>query len=45
MRSDLAGRLQVHAVESLLTQAFLHYLKAEAWPLAWRRCRCRTYAR
>ena len=34
MRSDLAGRLQVHAVESLLTQAFLHDLKAEAWPLS-----------
>ena len=35
------GRSQLNAVESLLTQALLHYLKAECWPLsqsapAWR---------
>jgi hypothetical protein len=28
------GRGQLDAVESLLTQALLHMLKAEAWPLA-----------
>jgi hypothetical protein len=28
------GNEQVHAVRSLLIQAFLHDLKAEAWPLA-----------
>jgi hypothetical protein len=27
------GRSQLNAVESLLTQALLHMLKAEAWPL------------
>ena len=31
---ESVGREQLHAVESLLTQAFLHDLKAEAWPLA-----------
>jgi hypothetical protein len=29
------GREQLHAVESLLEQALIHMLKAEAWPL-WR---------
>jgi hypothetical protein len=28
------GRSQLHAVESLLTQALLHMLKAKAWPQA-----------
>src|SRR5258707_1137939 len=28
------GRSQLHAVESLLVQAFRHMLKAEAWPEA-----------
>jgi hypothetical protein len=28
------GRSQLNAVESLLTQAMLHMLKAEAWPLS-----------
>lgn len=28
------GRSEVHAVESLLTQALLHMLKADAWPLS-----------
>ena len=28
------GRSQLHAVESLLTQAIRHMLKAEAWPLS-----------
>ncbi len=31
---ESVGREQLHAVESLLTQAMLHLLKAEAWPLA-----------
>ena len=31
---ESVGREQLHAVESLLTQAFLHDQKAEAWPLA-----------
>lgn len=30
---ESVGREQVHAVESLLVQALLHMLKAEAWPL------------
>ncbi|HSU07481.1 MAG TPA: DUF29 family protein, partial [Acetobacteraceae bacterium] len=29
---ESVGREQVHAVESLLTQALLHLLKVEAWP-------------
>ncbi|MGH9485628.1 MAG: DUF29 family protein, partial [Terriglobales bacterium] len=29
---ESVGREQLHAVESLLTQAMLHLLKAEAWP-------------
>jgi len=29
---ESVGREQVHAVESLLTQALLHRLKAKAWP-------------
>jgi hypothetical protein len=29
-----AGRSQVHGVESLLTQALLHMLKAKSWPSA-----------
>lgn len=29
---ESVGRSDLHAVESLLTQAFLHELKAEAWP-------------
>lgn len=28
------GRSELHAVESLLLQALVHMLKAEAWPLA-----------
>jgi hypothetical protein len=31
---DSVGREQRHAVESLLLQALIHMLKAEAWPLA-----------
>jgi len=31
---ESVGREQLHAVESLLTQAMLHMLKAEAWPLS-----------
>ncbi|MBV9250584.1 MAG: DUF29 domain-containing protein [Acetobacteraceae bacterium] len=31
------GRSQLNAVESLLTQALLHYLKAECWPVCRRR--------
>lgn len=31
---DSVGREQLHAVESLLVQALVHMLKAEAWPLA-----------
>jgi hypothetical protein len=31
------GRSQVDAVESLLFQAVVHMLKAEAWPFRWRR--------
>jgi uncharacterized protein DUF29 len=31
---ESVGREQLHAVESLLTQAFIHMLKAEAWPLS-----------
>jgi hypothetical protein len=31
---ESVGREQLHAVESLLVQALLHDLKAEAWPLA-----------
>lgn len=31
---ESVGREQVHAVESLLTQALLHLLKVEAWPLS-----------
>ena len=27
-----AGRSQLHGVESLLTQALLHMLKAKSWP-------------
>lgn len=30
---DSVGNEQLHAVESLLVQALLHMLKAEAWPL------------
>lgn len=38
---ESVGREQLHAVESLLFQALVHMLKAEAWPLsaaapAWR---------
>ena len=29
---ESVGREQLHAVESLLVQAFLHELKAQAWP-------------
>jgi hypothetical protein len=29
---ESVGREQLHAVESLLTQALLHMLKAQAWP-------------
>lgn len=28
------GRSELHSVESLLTQALLHMLKADAWPLS-----------
>ena len=31
---ESVGREQLHAVESLLFQALVHMLKAEAWPLA-----------
>ena len=31
---ESVGREQLHAVESLLIQALLHMLKAEAWPLS-----------
>src|SRR5689334_13462036 len=31
---ESVGRSQVDAVESLLFQAFVHMLKAEAWPLS-----------
>ena len=31
---ESVGRDQLHAVESLLMQALLHMLKAQAWPLA-----------
>jgi hypothetical protein len=31
---ESVGREQLHAVESLLLQALIHMLKAEAWPLA-----------
>ena len=31
---ESVGREQMHVVESMLTQALLHDLKAEAWPLA-----------
>jgi hypothetical protein len=31
---DSVGREQLHAVQSLLRQALIHMLKAEAWPLA-----------
>ncbi|HJS86949.1 MAG TPA: DUF29 family protein [Acetobacteraceae bacterium] len=31
---ESVGREQLHAVESLLFQAFVHLLKAEAWPVA-----------
>jgi hypothetical protein len=31
---ESVGREQLHAVESLLLQAFVHMLKAEGWPLA-----------
>jgi hypothetical protein len=31
---ESVGREQLHAVESLLFQAFVHMLKAEAWPLS-----------
>jgi hypothetical protein len=31
---ESVGRDQLHAVESLLMQALVHMLKAEAWPLA-----------
>jgi hypothetical protein len=31
---ESVGREQLHAVESLLVQALLHMLKAEAWPLS-----------
>lgn len=30
---ESVGREQLHAVESLLEQALIHMLKAEAWPL------------
>lgn len=32
---ESVGRSQVHAVESLLMQAFLHDLKVRAWPYSW----------
>jgi Domain of unknown function DUF29 len=31
---ESVGRSELHAVESLLTQALAHMLKAEAWPLS-----------
>jgi uncharacterized protein DUF29 len=31
---ESVGREQLHAVESLLLQALIHMLKAEAWPLS-----------
>lgn len=31
---ESVGREQLHAVESLLVQALIHMLKAEAWPLS-----------
>ena len=31
---ESVGREQLHAVESLLLQAIVHMLKADAWPLA-----------
>ena len=31
---ESVGREQLHAVESLLFQTFLHLLKAQAWPLS-----------
>jgi hypothetical protein len=31
---ESVGRAELHAVESLLVQALLHRLKAEAWPLS-----------
>jgi hypothetical protein len=31
---ESVGREQLHAVESLLLQALVHMLKAEAWPLS-----------
>lgn len=31
---ESVGREQLHSVESLLAQALLHMLKAEAWPLS-----------
>jgi hypothetical protein len=31
---ESVGREQLHAAESLLVQALLHMLKAEAWPLS-----------
>ena len=31
---ESVGREQLHAVESLLVQALVHMLKAEAWPLS-----------
>lgn len=31
---ESVGREQLHAVESLLIQALMHMLKAEAWPLS-----------
>jgi hypothetical protein len=31
---ESVGREQLHAVESLLLQAIVHMLKAEAWPMA-----------
>src|SRR5271157_2185336 len=31
---ESVGREQLHAVESLLMQALVHMLKAEAWPLS-----------
>jgi hypothetical protein len=31
---DSVGRSELHAVESLLVQAILHGLKADAWPLS-----------
>src|SRR5215471_2023805 len=31
---ESVGREQLHAVQSLLRQALIHMLKAEAWPLS-----------